>query len=73
MPIPREPAEIRMLCGSPMVVMRDGWDVTPEFVRAAEMTLNLAVENDGRFSYYEENSPSCGVHYIYDVASVGKR
>ena len=71
--IPREPAEIRMLCGLPMVVMRDGWDVTPEFVRAAEMTLNLAVENDVDLAIMKENSPSCGVHYIYDGSFSGEK
>lgn len=66
LPIPREPAEIRRIAGSTMVVTKDGWDVTPDFAVAAELTLDYALENGVTLAILKENSPSCGVHYIYD-------
>ena len=66
LPVPREPSEIRRIAGSTMVVNQEGWDLTPDFAIGAEMTLDYAIKNKVTLAILKENSPSCGVHTIYD-------
>ena len=59
---PRTPAEIR----DERVVTKDGRDVTEEYVRGAEETLQIAREKNCRRAVLKERSPSCGSGFIYD-------
>ncbi|MEW3583371.1 DUF523 domain-containing protein, partial [[Clostridium] symbiosum] len=56
------PAEIR----DERVVTKDGRDVTEEYVRGAEETLQIAREKNCRRAVLKERSPSCGSGFIYD-------
>lgn len=59
---PRCPSEI---IGN-KVINKVGKDVTNEFVLGANKALKIAKENNPEFIVLKENSPSCGVNYIYD-------
>ena len=59
---PRTPAEIR----DERVITKDGRDVTEEYVRGAEETLQIAREKNCRRAVLKERSPSCGSGFIYD-------
>ncbi len=59
---PRNPSEI--IGGR--VVMKDGKDVTAEYVRGAEIALNTALENGCKIALMKAKSPSCGSGKIYD-------
>lgn len=62
LPVPRDPAERK---GS-LVLTEKGEDVTAAFVKGAQMALELVQKEGIRFAMLKENSPSCGVHSIYD-------
>ena len=62
LPTPRTPAERR----GARVVTKDGRDVTEEYVRGAEETLQIAREKNCRRAVLKERSPSCGSGFIYD-------
>lgn len=70
--VPRPPAEIRgagggaVLDGGARVVSRDDDDVTAAFVRGAELALEQAREAGVGLAVLKENSPSCGVRFVYD-------
>lgn len=76
---PREPCEIQegtgkdVLDGKAKVLNRLGEDVTRQFVKGAELALELAVENGCRAAILKANSPSCGCGVIYDGSFSGKR
>lgn len=59
---PRPPAEIQ----GEAVVTADGRDVTEEYRRGAEKTLQLALKSGCRLAVLKERSPSCGGGEIYD-------
>ena len=59
---PRCPSEI---IGN-KVINKVGKDVTNEFVLGANKALKIAKEYNPEFIVLKENSPSCGVNYIYD-------
>ncbi len=64
---PRPGAEIiRQADGSLRVFTRDNEDVTDAYTRGAEITLNIARVHECKLAIMKENSPSCGVHKIYD-------
>lgn len=59
---PRPPAEIQ----GNRVIDREGKDVTAEFLRGAEKTLELAKKYRPELCILKANSPSCGCGQIYD-------
>lgn len=60
--VPREPAEIV----AEKVLTREGISVSSEFIRGAELILEIAVVNNVDFAILKERSPSCGRNFIYD-------
>ncbi len=60
--IPRNPSEIK----NNKVVDNQGKDVTKQFRKGAEKTLQIALQNNVKLAILMERSPSCGVHKIYD-------
>ena len=62
LPIPREPSEI---VGN-RVIMVNGNDVTVEYKKGAERTLDICTQNGCRIAILKSRSPSCGKGYVYD-------
>ena len=60
--VPREPAE-RV---GDKVISINGRDVTSEFKKGAEKTLEIALINKIELAILKSKSPSCGVGKIYD-------
>lgn len=69
LPTPRTPAE---RCGD-RVLMRDGTDVTMQFHRGAQETVNLAKLFGAEYALLKERSPSCGAGEIYDGSFTGAK
>ena len=67
LPTPRTPSE-RV---GDRVVMRDGTDVTENFMRGAECTLNIAKSCGAGAALLKSRSPSCGKGMIYDGSFTG--
>lgn len=69
---PRLPAEIvggtaeDVLAGRAKILNRAGEDVTPYFIRGAQMVLSLAKQNGIQKAILKANSPSCGKGHVYD-------
>ncbi len=59
---PREPAEI----SRNQVRTKSGIDVTKQFIRGAELTLDTFSMLNCDFAILKANSPSCGNKQIYD-------
>ncbi len=53
--------------------MKDGTDVTENFVRGAEEVLRLAKENNVMFAIMKDGSPSCASKQIYDGSFSGRK
>ena len=62
LPTPRVPSE-RL---GDRVVMRDGTDVTENFLNGARHAYSLAVKHGCEIALLKERSPSCGKDLIYD-------
>lgn len=60
---PRLPSEIRE---DGRVFLKDGTDVTDNFVKGAEETLRLVKMLDIKYAILKAKSPSCGCGKIYD-------
>ena len=60
--IPRSSAEI----SNNKVINKNGIDVTKEYNKGANKTLEIAIENNIRIAILKEKSPSCGRKTIYD-------
>ncbi|MBO8165156.1 MAG: DUF523 domain-containing protein [Brevibacillus sp.] len=79
LPTPRLPAEIvggdgyDVLDGKARVVDASGRDVTEEFIRGAQQTLQLARKVGATQAVLKENSPSCGSTYIYNGTFRGEK
>ena len=67
LPTPRTPSERQ----GDRVVMKTGADVTEEYRRGAEATLQTAQENQVCAAVLKERSPSCGKGEIYDGSFTG--
>ena len=67
LPTPRTPSERQ----GDRVVMKTGADVTEEYRRGAEATLQTAQENQVCAAVLKERSPSCGKGNIYDGSFTG--
>ncbi len=65
--VPRVPAE-RV---GQKVVNKEGIDVTEEFMKGAEKTLEIALQNKVDEAILKSRSPSCGVGRIYDGTHTG--
>jgi len=70
---PRDPQDIiqgsgeDVLLGKAKVVTINGKDVTEIFKKGASEVLEVAKLNKVKIAIFKENSPSCGVHFIYNV------
>lgn len=62
LPTPRPPAEI---CGE-RVINTDGVDVTAQYRRGAEQTLEICRQYGIKTAILKQNSPSCGSCAVYD-------
>lgn len=60
--IPRLPCE--RVCGR--VVNQDNEDVTTAFIKGAQHAVSLVQTHNIKKALFQERSPSCGVHWIYD-------
>lgn len=69
LPTPRPCSEI--CCGK--VINSEGADVTENFKKGAERTLDIAKENNVLFAILKQGSPSCGCKEIYDGTFSGKK
>jgi uncharacterized protein YbbK (DUF523 family) len=75
---PREPCEIQegtgkdVLEGKARVLNKLGEDVTEQFIKGAQATLDLAKENFCNAAIMKAKSPSCGCGIIYDGSFSGK-
>ena len=62
LPVPRPPAERR----EGRVWLRDGTDVTEDFLRGAERCVGPVLRSGAPLAVLKAKSPSCGHHVIYD-------
>ncbi len=62
MSVPRVPCEIV----GDEVFNKEGENKTDFFKKGARIAYNKAKANDVKLAIFKSNSPSCGVHYIYD-------
>jgi len=58
-----------VLDGIARVIDIDGTDVTSNFIKGAEETLRIAMNNQVTRAYLKEKSPSCGVNIIKQKGS----
>lgn len=65
---PREPAEIK----EGNVYLKDGTDVTEQFLNGAAKALVTARVNGCKYAVLKSRSPSCGYGKIYDGTFCGK-
>ena len=72
LPTPRIPSEIIgessniLNYNNGSVIDKNGNDVTPQFVKGAKETLQIAKKINIKKAILKDGSPSCGVNYIYD-------
>ncbi len=66
---PRDPSEII----NDKVYSNKGKDVTEEFYKGAYEALKIAKSNQCKCAILQENSPSCGVNFVYDGTFSGKK
>lgn len=68
MKTPRNPSEIQ----NDKVINSQNKDVTHFFHSGAALVSYIAKENNVKYALLKENSPSCGVHKIYDGSFTSK-
>ena len=68
--VPRTKAEIK--AGAIEVIDENGIDVTHEFLKGAEKTLEIAKKYNIKEAVLKSKSPSCGVGKVYDGSFKGK-
>lgn len=72
LPTPRIPSEIIgessniLNYNNGSVIDKNGNDVTPQFVKGAKETLQIAKKLNIKKAILKDGSPSCGVNYIYN-------
>lgn len=73
LPTPRIPSEIIGESSNILnnnnngsVIDKNGNDVTPQFVKGAKETLQIAKKLNIKKAILKDGSPSCGVNYIYN-------
>lgn len=62
-----------VLEGKARVIDKDGNDYTRDFIRGAELTLDLVRESGVKKVILKSKSPSCGVHKIHAGDFSGKK
>ena len=67
LPTPRTPSERQ----GEKTMMRDGTDVTGNYIRGAEAAYELCLQLDCKIALLKEKSPSCGKGKIYDGSFSG--
>lgn len=73
LPIPREPADFdqgdgnTVKNGKTRILLRNGADVTREFLRGATEALKIARLVGADSALLKDRSPSCGVHQVYNA------
>ena len=78
LPTPRPPAEVfgetaeDVLSGKAHVLLKDHTDVTEAFLRGAHEVLKIARLIQPEIIIFKEDSPSCGVNFVYDGTHSGK-
>lgn len=79
LPTPRPPCEIEpgktaeaVLAGCARLVTRDGGDATREYLRGAEIALEVARSSGSRRALLKARSPSCSPSGVYDGTFQGK-
>lgn len=73
LPIPRVPSEISVQPdGSRKVIDRNGRDITANFEKGAQKSLDIAREVHADTVILKQRSPSCGCGQIYDGSFSGK-
>ena len=66
---PRVPSEIQ----GKKVFDKNGKDVTQNFIKGAKETLYIAKALGCKEAILKENSPSCGVNFVYDGTFTNKK
>lgn len=66
LPTPRLPSEIKDINGKKYVMDKDGEDITKEFNKGAQETLEIAKGNECKIAILKSKSPSCGFGEIYN-------
>lgn len=74
---PRTPTELtadgaEVLAGRGRAVMKDGTDVTAEFIKGAYAALDIAKSCGAAKAILKAHSPSCGAGLIYDGSFSGR-
>lgn len=69
LPTPRIPSERK----GDKVFSQKGKDVTKNFLKGAELALNICKYLDIKYAILKEGSPSCGVTEIYDGNFTGRK
>ena len=75
LPTPRMPADLvngrgdDVLAGAARVIARDGVDVTEQFLRGAQMVLEIAEVQQVSGAYLKSGSPSCGSGEVLGVTA----
>ncbi len=70
--VPRAPAEIyqgdgyAVIQGKATVITKSHRDVSPAFIRGAQVALKLARQHNIKLALLKAKSPSCGNHEIYN-------
>ncbi len=67
--VPRPPAELR----GARVINSLGQDLTQAFIQGALEALELVEREAIELALLKENSPSCGVKFVYDGSFSGKK
>lgn len=65
--VPRPPCEL----SGGRVISKDGDDLTEDFLRGAQRTLELALKHQIRYVIFKERSPSCGCGTVFDGSFSG--
>lgn len=68
---PRIPSE--RIQGKDQILTKDGRDVTKDYKRGVEASLNIAKINNIDYAILKQGSPSCGCGQIYDGTFSGKK
>jgi uncharacterized protein YbbK (DUF523 family) len=71
LPTPRSQCEIRIINGKKKVISIGGYDFTADFIRGAELSLDLAEKHNIKKAILKSRSPSCGIDEIYDGTFTG--
>ena len=62
LPIPRIPFELK----DGKAINKEGLDITDKVINGCNKALKLILDNNIDLVVLKENSPTCGVNYIYD-------